>query len=220
MCQDRNTASTANFNCTKGVFREIYQCFVDADDLLPVFGGHFDIIALAMSGFVLLDLVFEAFAVGLEHHVSKHLDKAPVAVVSKARITGFLCKASGYLIIQAEVENGIHHPRHGYRRARAHRKEQGVFGVTKTCPHLLLNQIQRNPVFLFEQSGQFVAGLKKLTAGWRGDDESVGYWQPECGHLTEVGALATEQIAVVFTAFVEQVYALGHGPSGLLMELL
>ena len=47
-----------------------------------------------------------------EHHVAIHLNKTTIAIISKALITRFTSQALYYLIIQTEVEDGIHHTWH------------------------------------------------------------------------------------------------------------
>ena len=60
---------------------------------------------------------------GLIHnHVGEHLYKAPIAVVGKARIAGLAGQTLGNLIIEAQIENGVHHSRHGNWCTRADRE--------------------------------------------------------------------------------------------------
>ena len=149
-------------------------------------------------------------AVHAHDHIGEHLDKAAIGVVGKARIAGFVGQALGDFVVEAQVEDGVHHARHGDRRAGAHREQQRVLGVAKTRAHLFLDQIQGDPVFLLQQGGQFVACLEKLAAGAGGDNEAEGHGQAQVGHFAQVGALAAEQVPVVLAALVEQVYALCH----------
>ena len=37
-----------------------------------------------------------------------------------------------------------------------------------------------------------ISTLEELAAGWCGDNETKGYRKPQCGHLTQVSALAAQ----------------------------
>ncbi len=163
----------------KRVFREVHQRFVDTDDFLPVFGAHVDVVGFAVGSLVLLDFVLEAFAVGLQNHIGKHLDEAPVAVIGKARVAGFPRQAFSNFVVQSQVENGIHHAGHGHRGPGTHREKQGVFRVAEARAHFLLYQVEGDPVFLLQQRRQLVAGLEVLAAGGGGNNETVGHRQAQ-----------------------------------------
>ena len=45
--------------------------------------------------------------------VGEHQDKTTIAVISETLIVALFSQSSGSLVIQAEVEDGIHHTRHG-----------------------------------------------------------------------------------------------------------
>ena len=54
------------------------------------------------------------------HHVAVHLDEAAVAVVGEAAIAGLHAQRFDRLVVEAEVEDGVHHARHRVAGARAH----------------------------------------------------------------------------------------------------
>ncbi len=80
-----------------------------------------------------LEGVMVLFALGLhvQNHVTVHGDEAAVAVVGKALVTRRLGQALGGFVVQAQVEDGVHHPRHGGTRARAHGNQQWVLGIAE-----------------------------------------------------------------------------------------
>jgi hypothetical protein len=63
---------------------------------------------------------------------------------------------------------------------------------------------------LVVQAGRYVAVLEVGAAGLGGDDEPGRHRQPQVGHLGQVGALATQQVLLVFVAFGEVVNELRH----------
>ena len=59
-----------------------------------------------------------------EHDVAVHLDEATIGVVGEARIAARPREADHGAIVQPEVEDRLHHPRHRHRRAGSHRDEE------------------------------------------------------------------------------------------------
>ena len=55
----------------------------------------------------------------LQHHVAEHLDQTAVGIIGKARVVAAFRQGLDAVIVQAEIENRIHHARHGKLRTRA-----------------------------------------------------------------------------------------------------
>ena len=68
----------------------------------------------------------ELLAGQLEHDAGVHGDEAPVRVEREALVAGLLGQPLDGVVVEAEVEDGVHHPGHGELGARAHRDEQRV----------------------------------------------------------------------------------------------
>ena len=196
----------------KGILRKVHQAFEAQHDFSPVVGAHIHVLRLAVFRLVAFQFLFQARCIHVQHDVGKHLDEAPITVVGKARVVGLFRQARGDFVIQAEIENGVHHARHRHWRAGANREQQRIPGITKARAHFLLHQIEGNPVFLLEQGGQFIARFKKLAAGVCGDNKTKGHRQAEAGHLAQICALTAEQIPILLAAFVKQVHPLCHSP--------
>ena len=96
----------------EGILREVNEGFVNGDDCLPVLGGHFGVVFFVVLCLVLADFAFKFLAVNMHDHIGKHLDKTPVRVVGETGISGFFGKAFGDLIVEAQIEDGVHHSRH------------------------------------------------------------------------------------------------------------
>ena len=79
----------------------------------------------------------------VEHYAAEHLDQAAIGVVGEARIVAALGQAFDRLVIQAEVEDGVHHAGHGELRARAHADQQRIVGAAELLPLQLLEMLQR-----------------------------------------------------------------------------
>ena len=89
-------------------------------------------------GLLLLLLGVEHFVkVGLldfEHNVAEHLNQAAIGVVGEARIVAALGQRFDALIIQAKVQNRIHHAGHGELRARANADQQRILAFAELLP--------------------------------------------------------------------------------------
>ena len=64
--------------------------------------------------------------VDAQHDIAVHLDEAAIAVIGEARIAGALGQALDGLVVEAEIEHGIHHAGHRGARARADRDQQRI----------------------------------------------------------------------------------------------
>ena len=80
----------------------------------------------------------ELLAGQLQDDAGVHGDEAPVRVEGEALVAGLLGQALDRLVVQPEVEDGVHHPGHGELGARAHRHQQRVGGVADHLAHGLL----------------------------------------------------------------------------------
>ena len=108
------------------------ECFIqvffiellEADcQFLHVFCIHIDV-KLDSPGF--LDFIDDLFKSGLiqaHNDIGEHLDESSVGVVSKSCITGLCFNSLNDIIIHTEVEDCVHHTRHGSTCTRTYRYE-------------------------------------------------------------------------------------------------
>src|SRR5690606_21249839 len=108
-----------------------------------------------------------------------------------------------------DVEDGLHHARHGELGAGAHRHQQRVLRVAQPLAHGGLHgrQVLGD---LFGELGGLGAGGEVGAARLGGDREPGRYRQAEVGHLGEVRALTAEQVLLVLVALGEVVHVLRH----------
>ena len=66
-----------------------------------------------------------------QHHVAVHGDEAAVAVVGEAFVAGLARDRLGGFVVEAEVEDRVHHARHRGAAAGAHGDEQRVFRIAE-----------------------------------------------------------------------------------------
>src|SRR5206468_9204202 len=63
--------------------------------------------------------------------LSKHLDESPVRIERKSLIARYLCKGLSGLIVETEIQDGVHHTRHGIRRPGSDRQEEGIVWIAE-----------------------------------------------------------------------------------------
>ncbi len=202
-----------------GILREVTaKLFLDlvleqADQLLEVVGGE---IGVALHAALLLHLfeeVLENVAVEVEHDVGIHLDEAPIGVIGEAGVTALLDHSLDRLIVEAEVEDGVHHPRHRGAGAGAHRDEKWVLRVAELLPHHLLDALQVLIHLRLEFGGVLAVILVEFDADLGGNSEPRRHRQADGGHLRQVGPFAAEQVLHLPFAFglagTEEIHILG-----------
>ena len=74
----------------------------------------------------------------LHDHVGVHLDEAAVAVIRPARVAGGIRQRLGHLVVEAEVEDGVHHTGHRGASAGADGHEQRLLRVAEAQTGLRL----------------------------------------------------------------------------------
>ena len=147
----------------------------------------------------MLDHAFEWFVVlarALLHahdHVAIHLQKPPIRIPGEAGIVRLSRHDFHDVVIHPEVEDGVHHSRHGIARTRANRDEQRPLFVAKFFPNRFFNSRQRGRDFFFELRGVGAFVLVKIAADFGCDRESGWDRQTDPSHFGEVRAFAAEQ---------------------------
>jgi hypothetical protein len=146
----------------------------------------------------------EEVAVDPVDHLTEHLDQPPVGVVGEARVPRLPGQPLDRVVVQPEIEDRVHHPRHRDGRARAHRHEQGVVvraerlaGLLLEAPHVLCD-------LLLEPRRQLARRHVGAAGGGR-DREARGDAHPELRHLCEADALPAEQLPPAVARLVEVV---------------
>jgi hypothetical protein len=78
-----------------------------------------------------------------EHDVGIHLDEATVGIVGEAPVAGLLGQRLDRGIVEAEIEDGVHHAGHRGPCARTHRDEKRVVGVAEPAAGETADIIER-----------------------------------------------------------------------------
>ena len=134
----------------------------------------------------------------LHYDIAKHLHESAVAVISESVISGFLGKTFNSYIVESQVEDGIHHSRHGYRCSGSYGYEQRVLIVSELLAHNLFEFCDVLPYLIDDCLIKNAAVFGILSAYICCDGETERYRKTDIGHLSEVGALSAKQVPHVF----------------------
>ena len=182
----------------------------DDDELLEIIGVQIDVVRDALGGLHLVDLILKQ-ALGHAHDdVRKHLYEAAVAVVSEAGVAGLFGQALDGCVVQAEVEDGVHHAGHGLARAGAHGHQQRVFHVAELFAGQLLQALNVRENVCLDLRIDLAAVRVVLRAGLGRDREALRHRHTGRGHLRKAGALAAERIAHRSLVTAERLTALAE----------
>ena len=188
-------------------FRFIFR-FELASEFFQIFGGEFHVLGHAFFFFHLVDEFFKVFFADFHNNVGIHLNKTTIAVVSPASIARFGSHGFDNIFVQTEVQDGVHHTRHGSASARTHRNEQRVFFVTEfhTGDAFHLVDVLHN--LSLDVIVDFTAIFIVLSASLSRNSEALRNRQTDFGHFSKVRTFTAQQLTHGRVAFAEQVHIL------------
>ena len=172
---------------------------------LQILCGQLDVLRDALLLLHLVDELLEVLLADLHDDVGEHLDESSVAVPSPTGIIRLLCDGVDDRLVEAEVEDGVHHAGHGSARARTDGDEQGIFLIAELLAADLLHLLDVLHDLCLDLGIDLPAVLVVLRAGFRGDRETLRHGQTDVGHFREVCALAAEQLTHLCITFREKV---------------
>ncbi|MET3827450.1 hypothetical protein ABIC16_003143 [Sphingomonas sp. PvP055] len=159
----------------------------------------------------------ERAVVELEHHVGIHLDEAAVAVPREARVARGGREALDGLVVEPEVEDGVHHPRHRCACTRPDRDEQRVGRVAEHLAGDALDMRDPGRDFVAQALRELAALIVIDCAEIGRNREARRDRQADRRHLRQIRALAPQQIPVALAPIghpaAEAVYVLSHASS-------
>ena len=136
--------------------------------------------------------------------VAVHLDEATVAVVGEAAVAGQLLQALDGLVVETQVEDGVHHTRHRLTGAGTDGHEERVLDVTELLAGLLLDLLDRGGDLGFENLRVLALVRCVVVADLSGDGEASRHIEAAAAHLTGLAPLPPSSgfslIAVGLTA--------------------
>ena len=178
------------------------ECLEALDELLLVLGGQrgvFDVGVVLLMLELMDDRLerFMVFALALlhpEHDVAVHLDEAAVAIPGEPAIFGGGFEGDHRLVVEAQVQDGVHHAGHGIPGAGANCQQQRHAGSgTELGAHDLLH-VDHAGLHLrleFLRIGLLVG--VEVGAHLSGDGESRRHRKADAGHFGQVGTFAAQE---------------------------
>jgi hypothetical protein len=189
------------------------------DELLQVVRPELHVLGDAAPLLQRPERLLKAMRVDAVDDLAVHLEEPPVRVVGEAGISGGRGEPLDRLVVQAQVEDRVHHPRHRHGGARADGHEERVVRVGEPLPGRLLESAQVLLDLLLEPGRKPLARAHVRDARLGRDREAGGDRDRECRHLGEARTLAAEQLPAELRALTEVVYVLAHRASNLPIRL-
>ena len=176
---------------------------------LQVLGRQLGILGDAALLLHLVDELFKILLAHLHDDVGVHLDKTAVGIVGEPGVLGLLGEGLHHLVVETQVQDGIHHTGHGGPGAGADGNQQRVgHGAELLAGNFLqLGDIFHNLTFNLRIDGPVIGII--LGAGFGADGEAARHGHTHAGHFRQVGALAAQQFAHATIALGEQVDVFG-----------
>ena len=172
------------------------------DQALQILGRQLDVELRPAALLQRLELGLEHVGVDPVDHLAVHLDQPPVRVVGEPRVPRRRGESLHGAVVQAEVEDRVHHPGHRDCRAGADRDEQRVGRVSEALPRLLLEP-RDVVVHLGPERLGHLARRHRRPTGVGGDREARRNGNPEGGHLREPDAFPAEELPPARSLLVE-----------------
>ena len=168
-----------------GVLREVLadgffiNRLVALHQLFQVVGAQVGVEFDALGFLHRVEFVLEQFVLDAHRGRAEHVDQSAVAVVGEAGVAGLRVQALDRCVSEAEVEDGVHHPRHRERRAGADADEHRVLGVAELLVAEGLFHLGDGGVDLRDDfGGEFLAGVGVGGADFGCDGEAGGTGMP------------------------------------------
>ena len=178
------------------------------DELAQVVGVQVEVGLGVLLGLRGVQRRGEVLGVDAQHRVAEHLDEPAVGVEGETLVAGLTGQPAHRLVVEPDVQDGVHHAGHRELRTGADGHQQRVIGLPQPLAHRVLEggQVLGD---LFAQIVGRVATLEVGATRFGGDRETGRDGQFEIGHLGEVRALAPEQVLHVPAAFSKVVDIFG-----------
>ena len=169
---------------------------------LEVVGRQFRIVDIGVIALVLqvVDHDFERLVIFVgallhaHHDVAVHLDEAPVTIPGESFILCRRGERKNRVVVQAEIQDRVHHAGHGVARAGPHRHQQReLLLVAERRAHDLFDVGDAVLDHALQLFGIGLLVRVVVSADFGGDRETGRHRQTDAAHFGEVCALAAEQ---------------------------
>ena len=156
----------------------------------------------------LVDELLEVLLADFHNNVGEHLDETSVGVIYEtleSRIRVALDHSSYNVVVQTQVQDGVHHTRHGCTCAGTNGNQQRVVQIAELLAVDLFHLLDAVHNLCHDLVADLAAVLIVLCAGLSCDGETLRYRQTDAGHLSQVCTLTAEEIAHGHVAFAKHI---------------
>ena len=178
-------------------------CLELISQLLQVFCCQLYVLLNALLLLHSVNQLFEVLLSYFHYNVRVHLNKSPIAVPCPAGIAGFLCDCVYYGLVQTQVQNGVHHTRHGCTSAGTNGYQQRILRVTELLAGDLFHLADVLVDLSHDLIVDFLSVLVVLGAGLCCDSKALRYGESQTCHLCQICSLSTQKITHLRITFFE-----------------
>ena len=182
------------------VFRLELAC-----ELLEVIRGEVNVLRDAALFLHFVDELLKVLLADFHNHVRVHLDETAIAVPRPAGVVGLLGDNIHNRFVQAEVEDGVHHARHGSAGTGTDGNQQRVLEVAELLAGDLFQLADVFIDLIHDLVVDLLAVFIVLGAGFGRDREALRNRHAKAGHFSKVRALAAKEIPHGGVTFAEKV---------------
>ena len=179
------------------------QFFVSLNNILQIFSLQVNIELCADFCLLAVKNLVELLHRDFHYNIAEHLQKSSVAVIGKSFIICLLRQRDDSLVIQTEVQNRIHHARHGDRRSGTNGNQQGILRISKLLSHDRFQLILMRFDLFNDAVVDFSTVCIILFAGVCRNGESKRHRHAGFCHLSQIRSLSAEQGSHVLGTLVE-----------------
>ncbi len=184
-------------------------CLVDFleanNNFLQVISSQVTVELYAPLFLELVQNVFELALLDFHHHVREHGNETAISIVGEVLVIGQLCQTLYGHVVQTQVQDGIHHARHGSTGTGTYGNQPGIVFIAKLLADDFFGLGQCGINLLLNISSDDLAVGVVTSAGFGGNGEALRHRQTDVGHFGQVSALAAQQLTHVCVAFREEV---------------
>ena len=109
------------------------DCFFKAfDQFAPLRGRDFRVGRERIEILEVVEKIGEQAMIDAQHHIAVHLDEAPVTIVGEAFVARPPGQSFDGRVIEAQIENGVHHAGHRNRSTRTHSQQKRIDRVSES----------------------------------------------------------------------------------------
>ena len=176
---------------------------VGRDELAKIVRREVDVLRDATGRLHVRERLLEALSIHAVDDLPVHLDEPAIRVEREARVAGGGREPLDRGVVQPEVEDRVHHPRHRDGGARADGDEERIAIVAEPLAGSLL---ERGDVLLdlvVETGGHLASASQIRTARLGRDREPVRNGHAELRHLGEADPLPAEELATAARVLAE-----------------